>query len=184
MKLDSIVKSEVSRLFTGRNRKAVLNALERSPFEEESIRLPLALLFACRGNPSLFFELLESAKKDWRDVLLKTNLADDYWEQTLIGHGFLSHYFGRNWITFSPDFLINIAKDNLSQEPDLEIALAGLPLSKRAQYESLAYIRFVPEKDWDFDRSIAFVDHKLGSIVFDMMKDGRVGGVEFGDNIT
>lgn len=86
----------------------------------------------------------------------------------------------QRWIDYDPAWLVALA---LKQEPDV---VAALQKCKRAFVESKAYVYFVlpvspnkPGSEWQFDRNVRLVDSKHGEILLDVLRDGRVGGIEF-----
>ena len=84
------------------------------------------------------------------------------------------------WVDYDPAWLVELAKD---QGPELVKALTQCT---KALVVSAAYISFVPAdapnqpgSEWQFDINVILEDPERGSIVLDLLKDGRVGGVEF-----
>jgi hypothetical protein len=76
-------------------------------------------------------------------------------------------------------WLVELARQ---QEPALVASL----MKCTTALESRAYIYFVspasanqPGSEWQFDHNVLFSHPEHGSVVLDVLKDGRVGGVEF-----
>ncbi|WP_061962648.1 hypothetical protein [Demequina aurantiaca] len=71
----------------------MVSPLERvavSP-QVDAERVHAAILMAARGNRSMFDDALEHAREDWRDLLVRTGLADDHaW------HDVVDAKFGEN----------------------------------------------------------------------------------------
>jgi hypothetical protein len=88
------------------------------------------------------------------------------------------------WEKYDPAWLVALARE---QQPQLVNALSACT---KALIESEAYIHFVPADSanqpgaaWQFDRNVLLQDPERGQIVLDLLKDGRVGGVEFLDRL-
>ena len=84
------------------------------------------------------------------------------------------------WIDYDPAWLVALAREQL---PALAPALSRCT---RALVESKAYIYFVsgdeanqPGSEWQFDRNEFLRDPVRGELVLDVLKDGRIGGIEF-----
>ena len=85
-----------------------------------------------------------------------------------------------SWVAYDPTWLVALARD---QRRALAPALSQCT---RALVESRAYIYFVPGdganqpgSEWQFDRNEVLHDPKEGELVLDVLKDGRIGGIEF-----
>jgi hypothetical protein len=83
-----------------------------------------------------------------------------------------------------PAWLVELARE---QEPSIADALAKCRTVLR---ETHAYIYFVPDEDanrpgaeWQFGRCVQLEHASEGLLVVDVLKDGRIGGVEFVDRI-
>jgi len=90
---------------------------------------------------------------------------------------------GVGWEAYDPSRLVRLAREQLAEEPAIAEALAKCSRSRR---ESKAYVHFVdpsrpnePGSDWQFDRNVFLTDPERGDLVLDVLKDGRIGGVEF-----
>jgi len=86
------------------------------------------------------------------------------------------------WEPYDPSWLVELAREQVAEEPWLPDALAGC---RRAWKESDLYTYFVtphkqnlPGGEWQFDYNIVLEHPTKGSLVLDILKDGRVGGVE------
>jgi len=84
------------------------------------------------------------------------------------------------WADYDPSWLVALAREQL---PALAPALSRCT---RALVESKAYIYFVageganqPGSEWQFDRNEFLSDPKEGDLVLDVLKDGRIAGLEF-----
>jgi hypothetical protein len=93
----------------------------------------------------------------------------------------------KGWHDYDPDWLVRLAKEQLPQEAWLHEAISRCRV---ARMESAAYIHFVnpanpnmPGSEWQFQKNIVLNDPKQGELVLDILKDGRVGGVEFVNKI-
>lgn len=89
--------------------------------------------------------------------------------------------------TYDPTWLVNLVRLEFPEEVALAVALADCtaPLSAGP-----AYVRFVdvanpnaPGSDWQFDRNVVLDSSPQGMVVIDLLKDGRVGGIEFPDHV-
>ena len=88
-----------------------------------------------------------------------------------------------NWEPYDPAWLVELAKDQMPEEPWLPAALATC---RRAWLQSPAYVYFVnprnpnsPGSEWQFEANVVLKHPTEGDLVLDILKDRRVGGVEF-----
>jgi len=72
------------------------------------------------------------------------------------------------------------------QEPDRLDLIEELEKSERKKWIRQPYIHFVsaerpnqPGSEWQFDENIVLEHETEGTIVLDILKDGRIGGIEF-----
>ncbi|GAA0875786.1 hypothetical protein GCM10009118_21950 [Wandonia haliotis] len=84
---------------------------------------------------------------------------------------------------FHIEQIIELIKE---QEPDRLDLIAELEKSERKKWIRQPYIYFVsgegpnqPGSEWQFDESIVLEHETEGTIVLDILKDGRIGGIEF-----
>jgi hypothetical protein len=92
-----------------------------------------------------------------------------------------------SWESYNPSWLVVLACEQHPQQPWLPDALSQCT---RCLRESDAYIYFVnpvnpnePGSEWQFDTSILLECPTEGLLVLDILKENRVGGVEFVDKI-
>ncbi len=86
---------------------------------------------------------------------------------------------------------INIEKIiKLVQEPDRHDIVSALQNCKGGNWTSNGYYHFVdsrnpnqPGSEWQHDESIVIEQQNKGDIIIDLLKDGRIGGIEFIDLI-
>lgn len=76
------------------------------------------------------------------------------------------------------------------QEPDRQDIIIALQNCKDGRWTSNGYYQFVDSKnanqigsEWQFDENIVLEPEYKGDIVLDLLKDGRIGGIEFMDLI-
>jgi len=76
------------------------------------------------------------------------------------------------------------------QQPDRHDLVSALRNCKGGQWTSKGYYLFVDSKNanepgaqWQFDENIVLEQENNGDIVLDILKDGRIGGIEFIDLI-
>ncbi len=88
---------------------------------------------------------------------------------------------------FHIEWIIDLIKE---QEHDRTDLIEQLKKSNRKKWIRQAYIHFVsgarpnqPGSEWQFDESIALEHESEGTIVIDILKDGRIGGIEFVNQI-
>ncbi|WP_258541692.1 hypothetical protein [Parvicella tangerina] len=84
---------------------------------------------------------------------------------------------------FHIDQIIELIKEQESERLDL---IEQLEKSDRKKWIRQPYIRFVsaerpnqPGSEWQFDENIVLEHKTEGTIVLDILKDGRIGGIEF-----
>jgi hypothetical protein len=87
------------------------------------------------------------------------------------------------WKDYDPGWLVELAQTVASEEPGLSEAFKGCT---RCMSNTRAYIYFVdprapnePGSEWHFDRNVVLESPTVGTIVVDVLADGRVGGLEF-----
>lgn len=87
------------------------------------------------------------------------------------------------WTADDPGWLVEAAAREYPDQPGLAAALVRCT---RARWESSAYLRFVsarranqPGAEWQFDSSLALEDTVHGTVLLDILRDGRIGGAEF-----
>ena len=84
---------------------------------------------------------------------------------------------------YNLDWIIELVKQ---QEPERHDILNGLLNCKNGVWRNNAYLQFVDSKnanqpgaEWQIDDSIVFEHKTEGDIVIDLLKGGRIGGIEF-----
>ena len=89
----------------------------------------------------------------------------------------------KNWKTYNPQWLIDIANEQIPDKPEIILALSNCV---KAKTESKAYIYFVngdnpnePDSEWQFKENIVLEDKTHGTIILDVLKGNQIGGVEF-----
>lgn len=88
---------------------------------------------------------------------------------------------------YNPGWLVALAADQHPDKPWLAEALANCTeLVRRTKY----YLYFIdptnanrPGALWQFETNLWLKDAVEGTIVVDVLKDGRVGGIEFYDRL-
>lgn len=89
----------------------------------------------------------------------------------------------KKWETYNPQWIVDIAKEQIPDKPEIILALSKCI---KAKIESRAYIYFVngdnsnePNSEWQFEENIMLEDKKNGTIILDVLKGKKIGGVEF-----
>ncbi|MEP1490312.1 MAG: hypothetical protein ABJK28_17970 [Algibacter sp.] len=89
---------------------------------------------------------------------------------------------------FKIEWIIDLVNE---QEPERTDLIEQLENSKIKEWYKQAYIRFVsgfrpnqPNSEWQFEENIELEHPTEGTIVLDILKDGRIGGIEFLNYIT
>lgn len=84
---------------------------------------------------------------------------------------------------FNSQWIVELVK---KQEPERLDIIEALEKCTKGKWESRAYIYFVSQKnanqkgaEWQFKENIVLEHKKIGTIVLDVLKDGRIGGIEF-----
>lgn len=85
------------------------------------------------------------------------------------------------------DYIIKLAENQLGDMPNV---IDALRKAKDGFWDGKAYYRFVdsrnanqPGAEWQFDGCIVLEQVDKGDLVIDLLKDGRIGGIEFIDFI-
>jgi hypothetical protein len=89
---------------------------------------------------------------------------------------------------FNPQWIIDLVKE---KEPDRTDVISALSKCTSGKWESVGYIHFVnpenanePGADWQFHESIVVEHYTEGTIVIDVLRSGKIGGLEFVKYIT
>ncbi len=84
---------------------------------------------------------------------------------------------------FKIEWIIDLIKE---QEPERIDLIEQLKNSEIKEWLKQAYVRFVngfrpnqPNSEWQFEENIELEHPTEGTIVLDILKDGRIGGIEF-----
>jgi len=88
----------------------------------------------------------------------------------------------KKWETYNPKWLVDLAKEQIPDRPEIISALSNCVKAKR---QSRAYIYFVsgdnpnqPNAEWQFEENILLVDKKVGTIILDVLQGNKIGGLE------
>ncbi len=88
-----------------------------------------------------------------------------------------------DWQPYDPTWLVALARQQKPDQPGLAEALARC---ERAWIRSVAYTYFVDPVNanrhgakWQVARNVMLQSPDQGESVLDVLKDGRIGGVEF-----
>lgn len=84
---------------------------------------------------------------------------------------------------FKIEWIINLIKE---QEPERIDLIEQLQKSERKEWIRQPFIRFasgerpnLPGSEWQFEENVVLEHDTEGTIVLDILKDGRIGGIEF-----
>ncbi|NOQ71709.1 MAG: hypothetical protein GQ574_06905 [Crocinitomix sp.] len=87
------------------------------------------------------------------------------------------------WVAYNPEWIVKIATEQIPDKPEIIKALSECTVGLR---ESRAYIYFVngekpnqPNSEWQFEENIILEDKKNGTIILDVLKGNKIGGIEF-----
>lgn len=88
-----------------------------------------------------------------------------------------------DWQPYDPAWLVELAREQLPDEPWLADALARCT---RAAESGHAYLYFVdpadanqPGAEWQFEENLTLEHRHEGALILDILAGQRVGGVEF-----
>ncbi|MFT5914381.1 MAG: hypothetical protein ACI81T_000869 [Bacteroidia bacterium] len=89
----------------------------------------------------------------------------------------------KNWNSYNPEWIVKIAKVQIPDRPEIIQSLAECTKSK---IESKAYTYFEdcenpnhPNSNWQFKENIILEDKKMGTVILDVLKGNKIGGIEF-----
>jgi hypothetical protein len=82
---------------------------------------------------------------------------------------------GPTWRDYDPTWLVDAARKNFPNDQELHRALSQC--TKALGEEPVVYFAD-PAKDWHIARDVRLNDTAKGDVEIDILKDGRVGGVE------
>jgi uncharacterized protein YuzE len=81
------------------------------------------------------------------------------------------------------NWIIDIAREQIGDDENL---INALEKCTKGRWESNAYLQFVsskkanePDAEWQIQESIVLQHEIEGELVIDVLKDGRIGGIEF-----
>jgi len=87
------------------------------------------------------------------------------------------------WKPYDPTWLVQLAEEQAPERPWLSAALSKCT---KGRWDSPAYLRFVesrnanqPGSEWQFEENIILEHPEHGDLVLDILKEYRIGGVEF-----
>jgi hypothetical protein len=88
---------------------------------------------------------------------------------------------------FHPLMLVDAVQQ---QVPEFACLPAALGSCGAGDWESRAYVRYVsrhnpnqPGSEWQFETNVQILHETLGTVVLDVLKGNRLGGIEFVDRI-
>ena len=83
---------------------------------------------------------------------------------------------------YDPAWLIKLAKEQLPNQPEIADALkrctASVHKTKGCVYFVSPEAPNEPGSEWQFDVNEVLECPKVGDVVLDVLKDGRIGGIE------
>ena len=89
----------------------------------------------------------------------------------------------KRWKKYNPAWLVEASEYRFNEYPWLHEALNECT---KAKEESDYYVYFVdgknpnkPKSEWQFQENITIEDSVEGDIVIDVIKENRIGGIEF-----
>ena len=96
MQVSELVRREIRTRFGSDDAAALELRLETTPLPfldaenraRERDRVHLGILLASRGDPERFVRHLDMAKRDWRDLLMASGLANGNWPEVLAAAGY------------------------------------------------------------------------------------------------
>ncbi len=87
------------------------------------------------------------------------------------------------WVKYNPGWLVKALQEQL---PDKTELIEAVQACIRGVWETKTYIYFVnpknadlPDSEWQFKENVIIDDEARGMVVLDILKDGRVGGIQF-----
>lgn len=85
--------------------------------------------------------------------------------------------------TFKIEWITELLKE---QEPERTDLIEQIEKIERKEWFRQAYVKFVsgfkpnqPNTEWQFEENIELEHPTEGTIILDILKDGRIGGIEF-----
>lgn len=87
------------------------------------------------------------------------------------------------WVKYNPKWLVNLLEEQLPDKTDI---IEAARQCTRGVWEKKNYITFVstknpdlPGSEWQFKENLILEDADRGMFVLDILKDGRIGGIQF-----
>jgi hypothetical protein len=91
------------------------------------------------------------------------------------------------WEPYDPSWLVSLALEKFPDRPWLAESLAACT---RCRWKRDIYVHFVdptngnqPGSEWQFDYCLPVLDPNNGNLILDVLKDRRIGGIEFHDRL-
>jgi hypothetical protein len=88
---------------------------------------------------------------------------------------------------FDPRMLIDIAREQAPEFPWIADALGACG---PGTWESHAYVRYIssrnriqPGAEWQFETNVRLDHEQFGTVIIDVLKGNRIGGLEFLDRL-
>lgn len=87
------------------------------------------------------------------------------------------------WVKYNPGWLVTLLQEQLPEKTEV---IESVKNCTRGVWQQKNYIYFVnpknpdlPGSEWQFQENLIVEDETRGMIVIDILKDGRVGGIQF-----
>jgi hypothetical protein len=94
------------------------------------------------------------------------------------GIGLISYLWSQRWKPYDPSWLVALAEEQLPDSVELHEALRKCTRI-RGNYFVNSRSPNKPGSEWQFDRSITLEHPDFDDVIIDVLKDGRVGSIEY-----
>jgi hypothetical protein len=105
-----------------------------------------------------------------------------FWAQVLLYRILVAPFHRYRWRPYDPSWLLSLAKEQLPEEGWLHDEVSACVRASG----NIPYIHFVSASrsnrlgsEWQFDKNIHLDHPEYGELILDILKDKRVGGIEF-----
>ena len=88
------------------------------------------------------------------------------------------HLYSRRWKEFDSSWLLELALEQYPEDTKLHNSIKKCTRIRGDHFVS-AENPNKPGSEWQFDRSVTLIHPEMDDIILDVLKDGRIGGIEY-----
>ena len=88
------------------------------------------------------------------------------------------YFYLHRWIKYDPSWLLELALEQYPDDKSLHAAISKCNKIRGADFVDSRNPN-KPGSEWQFERSITLIHPEMNEIVLDILKDGRIGSIEY-----